>query len=246
MSVWVSLLAALLLHGLLLAAAGLRPSRPAAVPPQRADDTPELLVFSRLPPEPLPSDQVPLPPPDLLPVPPPPPLPNSPLRPRREPGGSRPGAQPSIAAATSKPSAKPSVKATTKANPKGRPKGRSQVPAKFGTTASARVPQGAGAPTSPPPPALTASGAPLQPEQASRWNFLWQSAEAGAALPPPPGGLAAALALAPPPTELRRLPLQRARNEGLEPVSGQLFRLDGQRLLLWIDGPDLWLLRTPA
>jgi hypothetical protein len=246
MSVWVPFLAALLLHSLLLAAAGLRPTRPAAAPPQRADDTPELLVFSRLPPEPLPSDQVPLPPPDLLPAPPPPPLPSRPLRPRLEPRASKPGAPAAGAAATPKPSAKANSKPITKANLKGYPKANPKAPAKPGTPAPARVPPSAGAQVPPPPTASTSGATPVQPEQASRWRLLWQSAEAGAALPPPPGGLAAALALAPPSTELRRLPLQRARTEGLEPVSGQVLRLDGQRLLLWIDGPDLWLLRTPA
>ena len=65
-------------------------------------------------------------------------------------------------------------------------------------------------------------------------------------LVPAVAALAAALTVAPPQAELRRLPLQRARQEGLEPDSGQLLRLDGHRLLLWIEGGDLWLLRTPA
>jgi hypothetical protein len=49
-----------------------------------------------------------------------------------------------------------------------------------------------------------------------------------------------------PEAEVRRLPLQRARPQGVDPESGQLLRLDGHRLLLWIEGGDLWLLRTPA
>jgi hypothetical protein len=32
----------------------------------------------------------------------------------------------------------------------------------------------------------------------------------------------------------------------VEPDSGLLLRLDGHRLLLWIEGGDLWLLRTPT
>ena len=36
------------------------------------------------------------------------------------------------------------------------------------------------------------------------------------------------------------------RPGSFEPASGQLLRLDGQRLLLWVEGPDLWLLRLPA
>jgi hypothetical protein len=46
--------------------------------------------------------------------------------------------------------------------------------------------------------------------------------------------------------EVRRLPLARARAEGVEVESGRLLRLDDQLLLLWIEGDQLWLLRLPA
>lgn len=252
MTLAVPLLAALLLHGLLLAAAGLRPVRPAAAPLQRADDTPELLVFSRLPPEPLPGDAVPLPPPELLPAPPPPPLPSRSLRPRKDrraPTASA-GGRRDISVRAARAGRRTGPRAPARASlaaavPKSSPQPGSGARGGAGAAATAG---GAGTPpaASPPPSLPLAGGGSASPEQLRRWRLLWQGAEAGAALPPPPGGLVAALALAPPPVELRRLPLQRARQEGLEPSSGQLVRLDGQRLLLWIEGPDLWVLRAPA
>jgi len=227
MSLGVPLLAALVLHGLLLAAAGLRSAPAGPVPVPRADDTPELLVFSRLPPEPLPGDPVPLPPSELLPAPPPPRLPSRPRRPRAEPLTSSTRTRPRTASRTP-------ARATAMAS----------VPARANTPTRAKPP----APPAPAVPSDAAAGAvaTMAPEQAERWRLLWLSAEAGASLPPPPAALAAALALAPTPAELRRLPLQRARQEAVEPASGQLLRLDGQRLLLWVEGPDLWLLRLPA
>jgi hypothetical protein len=46
--------------------------------------------------------------------------------------------------------------------------------------------------------------------------------------------------------EVRRLPLARARAEGVDPVSGLPLRFDDQWLLPWIDGEQLWLLRVPG
>ena len=227
----IPLLAALVLHALLLAAASWRPGRTGAAPPLRPDDTPELLVFSRLPPEPAPPSGIPLPPPDLLPAPPPPPLPSRPLRPSGQP----------LASATRR------VSQPSRPSPR-RPAGRR--PARIARAASpparAASPAATAAPAAADGATAAAIASPGQPEAVPRWRLLWQDAEGGAALPPPPAALAAALAVAPPPAELRRLPLQRARQEGLEPDSGQLLRLDGHRLLLWIEGGDLWLLRTPV
>lgn len=239
----VPLLAAVLLHGLLLAAASLRSPRTAATPPLRPDDTPELLVFSRLPPEPLPTSDVPLPPPEVLPAPPPPPLPARPARPARLRG------QPQAPAASRASGSRPLSKVRA-----GRP-AIARGPASARRPAS-RAPQRSPLPTASPKdpiafpkgpiasPTPTASSTPA--EAAAPWRLLWQGAEGGDALPAPPEALAAALAVAPPQTEVRRLPLQRARQQGVDPESGQLLRLDGHRLLLWIEGGDLWLLRTPA
>ena len=240
------LVVALLLHSLLLAGASLRPQRTGAAPPLRPDDTPELLVFSRLPPEPLPTSGVPLPPPELLPAPPPPPsLPTRPLRPLRPSGQSLASAtrrlsqprRPSPAKASRAVRPRPAPPATAPSAPG--PSGSASASPSSSATATATA--SASAPAS-----GETSASPGKPEAAPRWRRLWQGAEGGAALPPPPAALAAALAVAPPQAELRRLPLQRARQEGVEPDSGQLLRLDGHRLLLWIEGGDLWLLRTPA
>jgi len=246
------LVVALLLHSLLLAGASLRPQRTGAAPPLRPDDTPELLVFSRLPPEPLPTSEVPLPPPELLPAPPPPPsLPTRPTRPLRPSGQSLASAtrrlsqprRPSPARASRAVRPRPATPATAPSAPA--PSGSASASPSASATASASASASASATTS-----ATTSGAtpasPGKPEAGPRWRRLWQGAEGGAALPPPPAALAAALAVAPPQAELRRLPLQRARQEGVEPDSGLLLRLDGHRLLLWIEGGDLWLLRTPA
>jgi len=238
------LVVALLLHSLLLAGASLRPQRTGAAPPLRPDDTPELLVFSRLPPEPLPTSGVPLPPPELLPAPPPPPsLPTRPLRPLRPSGQSLASAtrrlsqprRPSPARASRAVRPRPATPATAPSAPA--PSGSATASPSSSATATASASAPASGET---------SASPGKPEAAPRWRRLWQGAEGGAALPPPPAALAAALAVAPPQAELRRLPLQRARQEGVEPDSGQLLRLDGHRLLLWIEGGDLWLLRTPA
>ena len=241
------LVVALLLHALLLAGASLRPQRTGAAPPLRPDDTPELLVFSRLPPEPLPTSGVPLPPPELLPAPPPPPpLPTRALRPLRPSGqplasATRRLSQPrrrSPARAKRPVESRPATPATAASAP-APSASASASPSASSSTATASATSSASASAATP-------ASPGKPEAGPRWRRLWQGAEGGAALPPPPAALAAALTVAPPQAELRRLPLQRARQEGLEPDSGQLLRLDGHRLLLWIEGGDLWLLRTPA
>ncbi len=70
------LLAAVLLHALAMAAERLHHHRPEPPPSlRRADDTPELLIFSRQAPESPEADRIPLPPPEPIPSPPAPPLP---------------------------------------------------------------------------------------------------------------------------------------------------------------------------
>jgi len=231
----LALLAALLMHGLWLAELQLRQRRqPTPQRLQRPDDTPELLVFSRQPPEPLGLETVPLPPPSAMP--PPPPL----LPEQRGPGtlpSPAPGRPPRAGSASG-----------IRPSPPGRP-------GIAGRPAGSRLPrQGLrpGPPPLPPLPLLTplealrearARGSdatpPLAGEGLQRWRALWQSAEAG---PSPP----AALAARPADAELRRLPLAMARAEGLEPESGRPLRLDDHWLLPWIDGEQLWLLRVPG
>jgi hypothetical protein len=233
----LALLAALLLHGLWLAELQLRQRRqPEPQRLQGADDTPELLVFSRQPPEPLGLETLPLPPPSAAP-PPPPLLPDqrrlgktpSPTPGRALPAGAAPGRRPiapSRPGLASRPTTRPA------ARPGPRP--------------------GQGPPPLPPLPQVAMlealreargrgpdAGSPLSGEVLQRWRALWQAAEAS---PSPP----AALAARPPDAEVRRLPLAQARAEGLEPESGRPLRLDDHWLLPWIDGEQLWLLRVPG
>jgi hypothetical protein len=235
----LALLAALLLHGLWLAEQQLRLRR--QPPPQRLqrpDDTPELLVFSRQPPEPLGLETVPLPPPSALP--PPPPLLPEQRRPAT-PSPATPGRAPRTGSASGiRPS--PPVRPGTLSRPATRPAGRP-------------IPLPGLRPAPPPLPPLPpvaplealrearARGAeatqPLAGEALQRWRTLWQSAEAS---PSPP----AALANRPADAELRRLPLAQVRAEGLEPESGRPLRLDDHWLLPWIDGERLWLVRVPG
>jgi hypothetical protein len=235
----LALLAALLLHGLWLAELQLRQRR--QPPPQRLqrpDDTPELLVFSRQPPEPLGLESVPLPPPSALP-PPPPLLPEQ--RGLGKPSAPPPGQGPRAGTVAGKRSG-PSGRLGTASRPPARPAVR-------------RLPLPGlrqGPPPLPPLPLAAplealrearARGAdaspPLAGEAVQRWRTLWQSAEVG---PSPP----AALAARPAEAQLRRLPLAQARAEGLEPESGRPLRLDDHWLLPWIEGEQLWLLRVPG
>jgi hypothetical protein len=235
----LALLAAVLLHGLWLAELQLRQRRqPQSQRLQRPDDTPELLVFSRQPPEALGLETVPLPPPSAMP-PPPPLLPD-----QRGPGKTSapvPGqAPPARAASGNRPS------------PPGRP-GIDRQPAP--RPASRPLPRQGSRPGPPPLPPLPplaplealqearARGAeatpPLAGEGLQRWRVLWQSAEAGRSPP-------VALASRPAAAELRHLPLAQARAQGLEPESGRPLRLDDDWLLPWIDGELLWLLWLPG
>jgi hypothetical protein len=79
----------------------------------------------------------------------------------------------------------------------------------------------------------------LQGEKLQSWQGLWQAAESDASPP-------AELDSRGEEIELRHIPLARARADGLEPVHGEVLRLDNHLLLAWIDGSQLWLLRAPA
>lgn len=234
----LALLAALLLHGLWLAELQLRQRR--QPPPQglqRPDDTPELLVFSRQPPEPLGLETVPLPPPSALPPPPP-------LLPEQR-GSAKPKATASRTSPSSRPgsasrpgnASRPAVHQATRpaGRPLPRPGLRQQGPPPLpplpsvGPLEALREARTRGPEASP----------PLAGELQQRWRALWQSAEAGGSPP-------AALAGRPADGELRRLPLAQARAGGLEPDSGRPLRLDDHWLLPWIEGEQLWLLRLPG
>jgi hypothetical protein len=252
------LLVALLGHALWLAHAQLRQRRvPGPQALRSRDDSPELLVFSRLPPEPIGAAPIPLPPdPSLAPPPPPPLLPsqiaraagapplmpgrstgNPPARSPRKASGSSPAAQPAAArkAAARPASAKPAER-----------KSKTVPPAAAKTAAATRAPQ-------PAEPRVDAASAPLrrleearrqgpvrlQGEKLQSWRSLWQAADADASPP-------AALEQRAGELELRRIPLARARADGLDPSHGEVLRLDDHLLLAWIEGSQLWLLRAPV
>ena len=168
------LLAALALHGLWLAWDSLHPSRPLGDPRiRRGDDTPELLVFSRQPPEPLPAAPVPPPPPSFSPAPPP-------LPPRRSARPLQAGLSPRRAL-----SPRPVRRGTLARAPHSRAKpplpGRSRA-----TASSPPAPPQSPPPQSPPP---LAPGEALQ-----RWRDLWRSAAPVDPSSPAPAPLAAAAA----------------------------------------------------
>jgi hypothetical protein len=257
----LALLVALLGHALWLAHAQLRQRRePVPQALRSRDDSPELLVFSRLPPEPLTTAPFPLPPDSSLPPPPPPPLPSqsSPAAgaPPEAPG---PTAGESPAQGSGKgsgkgrgrtPAAKTAAAKTAAARPAAtKPADRKTAtvsPVAVKTVATARAPQ-------PAEPREEAATAPLrrlqearrqgpvrlQGEKLQSWRSLWQAAEADASPPAaldPRGGE----------VELRRIPLARARADGLDPSHGEVLRLDDHLLLAWIEGSQLWLLRAPV
>jgi hypothetical protein len=228
----LALLAAVLLHALWLAEAQLRQRRqPTPTRLERADDTPELLVFSRQPPEPLGLETVPLPPPEAIPPPPP-------LLPKlgdATPKGAAPPRRPGKApvAIGKRPATAPRATPRLAAVPgSGRRPGPPPLPPlPVATPLEALREALRRGPDSPPP--------PLEGPALQSWRTLWQSGDPNPAPPP-------AWAARPAEAEVRRLPLARARAEGVEVESGRLLRLDDQLLLLWIEGDQLWLLRLPA
>ncbi len=218
------LLAAVLLHALALAAGRLHLQR--QEPPtslRRADDTPDLLVFSRQPPESPEADPLPLPPLAGMPSPPAPPLPPVPKRaeaPRRSAGPrartavarrprpARPAPLARAAQATAKPAAGPAagpLDALQRAR-QGGEEGR--VPA-------------------------------LEGEEGQAWRTLWRTA--GPAVPLP-----AALAAGAEGGELRSMALEQAREQGVDLEADRVLRLDGQLLLAWTEAERLWLLKVPG
>lgn len=77
----------------------------------------------------------------------------------------------------------------------------------------------------------------LEGEAAQPYRRLWQAARP--VVDPPEG-----LRLLPDSTLLRRLPLAVARSLGLPATNRQAVVFEDQLLLLWIDGPSVWLLRS--
>ncbi len=225
----IPLLAALALNGVVLLPV-LRQERrtpePLALGRMAADNTPELLRFSRrqaLRPG-LPALMLPpgaeLPPPPPLVVDLPPAAARSGGRPRaiaRQAGAAGGGTPGNVKAASPAP-------ASTAASEAGE-----ATPAAPGPAPSAEAPLIA----------VLLAPRRLEAAEAASVEALWN--QASAALDPP-----AALAPLPGGIQLRRLPLVKARALGLTNPSRQAVLTGDRPLLLWPDGITLWLLRLPA
>jgi hypothetical protein len=224
----LALLVALLGHGLWLAHAQLRQRRqPVPQALRSRDDSPELLVFSRLPPEPLTPPAIPLPAADNLP--PPPPLPDQASTSVSRPPVSRPSLpRPSISKSSARKASPSTVAATKPAAIRPKPPLPTGPREEKPPSPLARLQE-----------ARRQGPVRLQGEKLQSWQGLWQAAESDASPP-------AELDSRGEEIELRHIPLARARADGLEPVHGEVLRLDNHLLLAWIDGSQLWLLRAPA
>jgi len=249
----LALLAAAVLHLLGLSYGHLRAQRQRQPlqPPVVADDSPELLVFSRRQPLEEQLQTVPIPAlanlPPLTSLPPPPPPPEQPLAPAQ---ASSPIARAEVS--PPRPVIRPQGRQIT-ANAK-RPPGparssRTSAPGPSpGVLGSAlaviRHLQGVGEAGEP-----KANGEGEQqpdleiqhPEgdAAASWRKLWKRASPVAAAAP---------ALAPATSEgieLRRLTLVEARQDGFNPSERMAVTLDDRLMLLWPDGPTLWIWRAP-
>ncbi|MCX5954170.1 MAG: hypothetical protein NTZ40_11915 [Cyanobacteria bacterium] len=90
----------------------------------------------------------------------------------------------------------------------------------------------------PPPPASGPGSEALKASEAAPYLRLWdQAAPASFA-----AGTDSALSDG---VQARRLPLAAARALGLDPGQQQWLKAADQSLLVWIDGPNLWLLKGP-
>jgi hypothetical protein len=264
----LAMLVAAVGHGLWLGHAELRLRRqPLPQALRSRDDSPELLEFSRLPPEPLAPAPIPLPPEETSP--PPPPLPEKgsanssatakpqekavapPAAPSSSPrGGSRVTNPVAIKSALNKAAAtKPPASEPPAIKPPASKPAASRPAVAQPTAARPQSPRPPQPPGQREEPSLTPlrrlaearrKGPPrLHGERLQSWRSLWQGAEAGTSPP-------AALVERGEESELRRIPLATARADGLEPSHGEVLRLDDHLLLAWIDGSQLWLLRAPA
>lgn len=267
----LSLLAALLLHMLGLSAWQLQRSRQR--PPQRlsaADNTPLLLQFSRQAVQPSELLAVPLPPASTLP--PPPPMPGrfgAPTESASAAGGQRPDPptrprppvrQSGVKAQAGR--AGGSAPRAAVAAPVAPPPLGSGAPARQALEKALREAAAGGHQDGSSPASGSSSegeaGSPGGVEGARAGERRAGSepgssgAEAGStaeqrlwSLGRPVGLPDRELQGLPQGLELRHLPLARARRSGARPIHLNLLR-DGERLILiWIDGPNLWLLRAP-
>ena len=242
----IGFVAAVAFHALFLAYHQLRQSRltPPARLPSR-DNTPELLQFSRQP-APLSTFEVlPLPKASLLPPPPPPDL-LAPLGPSRGRQGS--GAEPS----------RP-MKKTRVAQGKG----------SFKVALQQRKPEGHRQQSPPLAPRLETADWALaveqlrtfmelhpasaldgkanaqdfsepDPAQQQAYQKLWNLAQPRQRPIEPSAEGSAKLAI-----EIRQLPLQQTRADDLEIRHRQIVVLNDEILLFWLDGQQLWILRSP-
>ena len=245
----LALLAAVVLHLLGLSYGHLRTQRQPLQPPVVADDSPELLVFSRRQPleEQLQTVAIPalanLPP--LASLPPPPP-PEQPLAPAQ-------ASSPIARAEVSHPRRVIRLQGhPISASPK-RPPSPARSSRSIAAAPSPRVSGSALAVLShlqgvgeAPEPKANAEG-DQQPEleiqhpvgeAAASWRKLWKRASPVSPAAPGQGPAGEGL-------ELRRSTLVEARADGLNPGERMALALDERLMLLWPDGPTLWIWRAP-
>ena len=79
---------------------------------------------------------------------------------------------------------------------------------------------------------------PLKPAAAAPYLRLWDQAAPAAIAPGTDRTLSEGV-------QARRLPLAAARALGLDPGQQQWIKAADQSLLVWIDGPNLWLFKGP-
>jgi len=88
------------------------------------------------------------------------------------------------------------------------------------------------------PPASGSASEPLKPAAATPYLRLWDQAAPAAITAGTDGALSEGV-------QARRLPLAAARALGLDPGQQQWIKAGDQSLLVWIDGPNLWLFKGP-
>jgi len=92
----------------------------------------------------------------------------------------------------------------------------------------------------PPTPGSSGSASePLKPAAAAPYLRLWDQAAPAAITAGTDGALSEGV-------QARRLPLAAARALGLDPGQQQWIKAGDQSLLVWIDGPNLWLFKGPS
>jgi hypothetical protein len=242
----IGFVAAVALHALLLAYHQLRQSRsiPPALLPSR-DNTPELLQFSRQPAPLTTLEVLPLPKASLLPPPPSPEVlaPLGPSRGRLGTGADTPRSSKKPRVGQGKRAPKVALKQRKLGS---QPQNSTGLAPRLETSdwapaveqLRAFVELHRGSPQDGKANAQTFSE--LDPAQQEAYQKLWNLAQPLQLPSEPSTEDGTKLAI-----ELRELPLQQSRADDLQIGHRQIVVLKGEILLFWLDGQQLWILRSP-